>query len=192
MELKNYIQVFENTNDIKLISSFIKYLNNQKFQTATIIQDENSPSVVNTETRRVQALHIGKEQNNLSQTHWSNYWGSFFNFFLEEYEKKLNLKTSSTRITTIEALKYEEGGFYKPHTDYHLKFPRNISIIYFLNNDYEGGELHFYNPSNLNEKFLSIKPSCGKLIMWPSNFLYPHAVSSVKKGTRYVLVSWIS
>ena len=192
MELKNYIQVFENTMELKLISSFIKYLNNQNFEQGKIVKDTNEPDFVDNETRRVQTLQLKRDENNLSKTHWFNYWCNFFNFYLDKYHKNLNLFTSSSGITSIEALKYEEGGFYKPHTDYHFKFPRNVSIIYFLNNDYQGGELNFHNPSNWDEKFLTVKPSCGKLIMWPSNYLFPHAVTPIKKGTRYVLVSWIS
>ena len=32
----------------------------------------------------------------------------------------------------------------------------------------------------------------GRLVMWPSNFMYPHSVSPVTKGTRYAIVSWLT
>ena len=35
-----------------------------------------------------------------------------------------------------------------------------------------------------------IKFKAGDLIIFPSVFLYPHLVKSVKKGTRYSFVSW--
>ena len=30
----------------------------------------------------------------------------------------------------------------------------------------------------------------GHVVIWPSNFMYPHAVEPVKKGIRYSVVSW--
>ena len=78
------------------------------------------------------------------------------------------------------------------HSDHHGKFPRTISVIIFLNNDYEGGELNFHNPFNNNEIYKTIKPAPGRCIMWPSNFVYPHSVSKVTKGTRYAIVSWLT
>ena len=63
-----------------------------------------------------------------------------------------------------------------------------MSSILFLNNDYEGGELSFKNTFNDDE--ISIKPTPGTLLVWPSNILFPHAVKPVKKGIRYTIVAW--
>ena len=65
---------------------------------------------------------------------------------------------------------------------------RTLSSILFLNNDYEGGELTFKN--TFNEEELTIKPFPGKLVVWPSNMMFPHTVKPVKKGTRYTIVAW--
>ena len=192
MDVRNFIKVFDNTNNPELIGSFIKYLNNQTFEKAKIVITKNNPIKVNTDIRRTETFNFNVDENNLSKTHWFRYWSKLFNMYLEKYHKETNLNTSSSYITALEALKYTEGGFYKPHTDYHLKFPRNVSLVYFLNNDYKAGELSFYNPSDFNEKYLTIEPTPGRLVMWPSNYLYPHSVNPVKKGTRFVLVSWIS
>ena len=60
-----------------------------------------------------------------------------------------------------------------------------------MNNDYEGGELVFYDPDQKSNPYkINVKP--GRMIMWPSNFLYPHEVRKVTKGTRYSIISWIS
>ena len=69
------------------------------------------------------------------------------------------------------------------------KKTRFISFILLLNNDYEGGEICFTDPDHQsNEKEIKVQP--GRLIMWPSNFLYPHKVKPVIKGTRYSVVGW--
>jgi len=36
-----------------------------------------------------------------------------------------------------------------------------------------------------------IKFKKGELVIFPSNFLYPHEVKLVTKGTRYTYVSWV-
>ena len=58
-----------------------------------------------------------------------------------------------------------------------------LSIIGILNDDYEGGELSFFG-----DKKIDIKK--GDLLIFPSNFLYPHEVTPVTKGVRYSYVSW--
>jgi len=59
-----------------------------------------------------------------------------------------------------------------------------LSVIGALNNDYEGGELVMFQ-----DKEYKIK--AGEALIFPSNFLYPHKVMPVTKGTRYTYVSWV-
>ena len=35
-----------------------------------------------------------------------------------------------------------------------------------------------------------IKLKKGDMLIFPANFLYPHQVNAVKKGTRYSWISW--
>ena len=46
-----------------------------------------------------------------------------------------------------------------------------------------GGELVFWK-----DKVVELK--AGEIMIFPSNFLYPHEVRMVTKGTRYSFVSW--
>ena len=46
----------------------------------------------------------------------------------------------------------------------------------------------FRDPNLKNEMSIDILP--GRLIVWPSNFMYPHTVKPVTKGTRYSIVAW--
>ena len=59
-----------------------------------------------------------------------------------------------------------------------------LSVIGVLNEDFEGGEIEMFE----NTK---IKPQTGDVLIFPSNFLYPHKVCEVTKGTRYSFVSWV-
>ena len=59
-----------------------------------------------------------------------------------------------------------------------------LSIIGVLNDNYEGGELIM-----LEDKKIDTKQ--GDLLIYPSNFLYPHEITPVTKGVRYSYVSWV-
>jgi Rps23 Pro-64 3,4-dihydroxylase Tpa1-like proline 4-hydroxylase len=87
--------------------------------------------------------------------------------------------------TGYEINKYEVGEYYDTHIDDipSKQFDRILSIVIYLNDDYEGGELEF--------PFLKYKPTQGSGILFPSNWMYPHKSLPVIKGTKYSLVTWI-
>jgi predicted 2-oxoglutarate/Fe(II)-dependent dioxygenase YbiX len=83
-----------------------------------------------------------------------------------------------------ELLRYKEGQFYLQHTDSFMKQPRAVSCSFALNDNYEGGEFAFWN----KEKKVVLKK--GSVLMFPSNFMYPHEIMPVTKGTRYSIITW--
>lgn len=87
--------------------------------------------------------------------------------------------------TGYELLKYEEGDFYIRHTDSFKEQQRMISCSIQLNDDYHGGEFAFF------DKDLIIKASVGSVILFPSNFMFPHEIMPVTQGTRYSIVTWL-
>lgn len=58
-----------------------------------------------------------------------------------------------------------------------------LSGLGVLNDDYEGGEFVMWEDTVIPLKG-------GDLIVFPSNFLYPHRVDPVTKGERYSVVTW--
>ena len=58
-----------------------------------------------------------------------------------------------------------------------------LSVLGVLNDDYEGGEFYL-----IDEK---TDLSKGDIIIFPSNYMYPHKVEPVTKGIRYSYISWI-
>lgn len=81
-------------------------------------------------------------------------------------------------------LRYTEGGYYSLHTDSFKDIPRSVSCSFNLNDDYEGGEFAFF------DKEMIIRAPKGSAIVFPSNFMYPHEIMEVKKGTRHSVVTW--
>lgn len=121
-------------------------------------------------------------------------------FLMENLVKKIINPFYSIEVTESEVpqiLSYDVGGHYKPHNDAEAiwKTPcgktiwkkcadRDLSIIIFLNDNFEGGDLVF------PELKIRIKPEPGMLVCFPSNHHYVHSVESVTKGKRYSIVTW--
>ena len=59
-----------------------------------------------------------------------------------------------------------------------------LSMVGILNDDYEGGEFIMFGDKKIDTKK-------GDLLIFPSNFLYPHKVAPVIKGVRYSYTSWV-
>jgi predicted 2-oxoglutarate/Fe(II)-dependent dioxygenase YbiX len=86
--------------------------------------------------------------------------------------------------------KYSENKQMAPHVDRiktlfdgNIKGDPTLTILCMLNDDFEGGEFIMFD----NEV---IPLNKGDIMIFPSNFLYPHAVMPVKSGVRYSCVSW--
>ena len=92
---------------------------------------------------------------------------------------------------TINLLKYEKGNFYRPHIDAFHTVNRQLSFIFCLNENYDGGELYFYHPVT-RKPYSQAHLKTGDMIIFPSNFLYPHQITPVTKGIRYSVVAWYS
>jgi predicted 2-oxoglutarate/Fe(II)-dependent dioxygenase YbiX len=95
----------------------------------------------------------------------------------------------STRINQIDLLKYSTGGKYEIHIDHYTNSPRHLSIIMNLNDSYEGGELIFTDQKEKEVK--KLKLGKGSIVFFPSNFMYPHNIQPITKGTRYSIVAWL-
>jgi hypothetical protein len=62
---------------------------------------------------------------------------------------------------------------------------RDLSVVYFLNDDFSGGELYF------PELDFTVEPQAGKLICFPSDHNFIHGVRPVTAGHRYTVVTWM-
>ena len=187
MEIKNFIKVYDNVLPLNLLSNLIRYLNNTKFNEALIGGNKKSKTDFN--VRRTYTHSVSNLSNSLSNVHWFNLLHYFFKNKLNNYAKDVNIIDFGwSKIINIDILKYENTGFYKWHVDHFAAIPRTMSCILLLNNDYEGGNLCFRNPDGSEEWEVEVKPS--RMIIWPSNFLYPHTVKPVTKGKRYSVVAW--
>ena len=190
MEIKDFVKVYDNLIPLEKIASFIKYCNTLKYEKAKILGNPENPDPVNTNMRNV-GHYVLHDVKNFSAAHWNNFLLKYIKDLTQEYSSYFNCGTCASNVETIEILKYEKGMFYKTHTDHHKRAPRTLSFVIFLNDDYKGGSLNFYNPFNIKEKTIEVKPKAGRFVVWPSNFVYPHEAGEVIEGTRFAVVSWV-
>jgi hypothetical protein len=187
MEIKNFIKIYDEALPWNVLSSVINFANVSKFKETEIGGGENTQ--VNFDVRKTYTLPVFRESNSLTNVHWFNLLHFYFKNGLQKYIKDSNILDCEIKdITNIEILKYQDSGFYTWHVDHFAMIPRTLSCVLLLNNDYEGGNLCFRNPNGTDEWEVEVKPN--RMIIWPSNFLYPHTVKPVTKGTRYSVVAW--
>lgn len=82
-------------------------------------------------------------------------------------------------------IKYGPGQHFQEHHDHGFSYNCTVSLVAYVNDDYEGGELYF----RLQD--LKIKPEAGDLFIFPSNFMYPHKAMQVHSGTKYSIVTML-
>lgn len=82
-------------------------------------------------------------------------------------------------------IKYGPGQHFMEHHDHGFSYNCTVSLVAYVNDDYEGGEIYFRLQN------LKIKPEAGDLFIFPSNFMYPHQAMPVHSGTKYSIVTML-
>ncbi len=80
-------------------------------------------------------------------------------------------------------VKYDGAGtHFKVHADHGPAYVTTVSVVAYINDDYEGGEIYF---PRFN---LTIKPGKGDIVVFPSTYVYEHASNDMISGTKYAIV----
>ena len=171
-----------NIEELMLLTNNTKDITN-----ATVInKDKEGGSEENLETRNTLWYAITEElAKNLEQ--------AVAQCFREHVAPRYNCQFKA--YEPVQFLGYPPGGHYKGHNDgesfnYETRqwercMPRDISFLFYLNDQYGGGELEF------GDLGLTIKPKKGMMIAFPSYKEFAHKVHPVTWGHRYTLVSWV-
>ena len=104
---------------------------------------------------------------------------------LEHIQQRYPFYHKATQHTGVQLIRYGKGHKFEEHVDTYGAAPRILSASIVLNDDYEGGELTFWQ-----DKHKVSDMATGDAVVFPSNFTYPHQVKPITAGTRYVLVVW--
>lgn len=185
LNLQDYIKVYENFLTQDICKQTIKKLKKSNWQKHSYHNNNTNES--------------SSYDNDLSVTNdydfeESHYINNNIRNAIELYASEFNFRwwNSVKMYTPIRFNRYDEGTEMRIHCDHiHSIFDGNVkgiptlTILGALNDDYEGGELTIFDSWILPLK-------AGSVTVFPSNFLFPHEVLPVKKGTRYSYVSWAS
>jgi hypothetical protein len=137
------------------------------------------------DTQLVDPIPIKDKLDSINRFNIRKYVNPFYQFEIRDCELP-------------QILSYGIGGHYIPHVDaegvwinadgsevWRKSIDRDISVVYFLNDDFEGGELVF------PELDLTVKPEAGTMICFPATHQYLHGVNPVISGHRYTMVTWM-
>ena len=102
-------------------------------------------------------------------TSWNGYSQPRYNRYTKSDECKMHCDHIHSLFTTAE--------------DPDPKGVPILSLVCLLNDDFTGGEFI------IGEKTINL--TSGDVVVFPSNFMFPHKVNTIKNGERYSFVSWV-
>ena len=182
-KLEDYIYIVKNALSHTLCDKILhEYVNSNEWVEPLLGSREVDKTIRNCQTIIISYPHV-IEKNKDTRHKLDNAIFDVASKCIKEYNTKFpncNIEEDSG----YELLKYPEGCFYVEHTDSFKARPRAVSCSFILNDDFEGGEFAFFN------KELKYKLEKGDALLFPSNFMYPHEVMPVTKGTRYSIITW--
>lgn len=149
---------------------FIKDQNEKKIEVSNLFVDlQHDQSLFSDAHQVLNKIHLAIE-----------------NTFKVHVEKELGIGITVLKAGHSMPLHVDKGyGSEEEEKEINYKTPsgfpsREISSVFYWNDDYDGGEISFPKQN------IKIKPSSGLLIIFPSNRDFPHEVFPVKNGVRYV------
>lgn len=114
-----------------------------------------------------------------------NRYGTLLDRALIGYAKQFDTKYTFHEDYGLLKYRGENKEHYDAHYDGGTETGRSISAVFYLNDDYEGGEIEFVHYG------VKIKPKKATLVLFPSNYAYAHIAHEVTKGIKYAIVTWI-
>lgn len=129
------------------------------------------------------------EQNNLSvdkniMTEIFKLFDKTFSDCLDDYLCRVGTSIASKEVGSYTVLKYGVDEKFMPHLDDGPGTDRRVSLVGYLNDDFEGGSLDFPLIG------FSYQPCAGDIVAFPSGSPFSHGSMPVRQGTKYSVVSW--
>lgn len=180
MNLQDYIAIY-NINDANLCKQIINGFDEKQWK-----KHSYTNPITNVATTYEDDLDITHQNDELSKK-----LQALFEQCAQEYTRTYpSIPFQLQALTNIRFNRYSVGTNMKMHYDHiHTIFDGErkgvpvLTMLGLLNDDFEGGDFLMFDGKKL-------KLSTGDIIIFPSNFMYPHGVTTVTKGTRYSCVSW--
>jgi len=183
-DIRDYIKVYKNFVPEELCDRIIaEYKNRGPWQESLVGNGRVEKQIRNVKSINISEPFVILENNQeVRENLDKDLYGVVANLLLKYNE--FAPYSVIQKDTGYVLLEYGEGCFYTQHTDHFAAHSRTISCSLNLNDDYTGGEFTFFDDR------ISYKLGKGDVLMFPSNFMYPHAIKPVLSGTRYSIITW--
>lgn len=182
--IKDYVKVYKNFLDQQTCAELVNKLKEQNWKIHTFYNSQTDTEFTHDKELSVtyaknlpEAIEVQKniwyvikqyiDDNNFE---WFRGWNGYSPIRFNRYDVNTRMALHCDHIHSM--FDGRMGGI------------PTLSVLGVLNDDYEGGNLVFWESEE-------IKLKAGEIIIFPSNFMYPHRVDEVTKGTRYSYVSWV-
>ena len=186
MNVQDYVKIYDDFLDKKTCKALVKELKKAEWREHSFYQAHNNQYVSFDKELSV-CYNEGSEHTKVLQ---AKMWFAIEQYILKDFAYMKEWFSGWNGYTQVRFNRYNTDTRMKLHCDHiHSMFDGNrkgvptLSILGSLNDDYEGGELIFWESHKIELK-------AGSIMIFPSNFMYPHKVVEVTKGTRYSYVSW--
>ncbi len=160
-----------------------------KFYHSTVLsssKDESDERISEyNKARTGSQLHVTTDYNNDDLNKLYNIYNDIVFTGLKSYKEIFRISEDIYNPENFQLLKYDVREYFHSHYDSYPGANRSISVLLYLNDDYEGGEIEFVNFD------IKIKPKAGTLIMFPSNYPYRHIAHPVISGTKYAVSTFL-
>jgi len=184
--LEEYVKLYENFLDQDFCKETIKELEKAHWSTHTFYQSRQE-----TFKSFEDDLAVSWDQIPQRDIITEKIWFGIEQYIMKDFSDFSDWFCGWNGYSAIRFNRYDPSTLMRIHCDHiHSMFDGErkgipaLTILGGLNDDYEGGEFVMWTDT-------VIKIPAGSLLIFPSNFLYPHEVKPVKSGIRYSYVSWL-
>lgn len=185
--LKDYVLSFDNILDkdfcAKLIDQFNTASDSPHYRESKHSWDEDY--------RSFNELNISKDSN-FAWAHSKFY--EVTQSLVEEYKNRCKVLFFPKKFGFEDARmkRYDNNGFdqFGWHVDVgdYPSARRYLVTFYYLNDVQEGGETIFYFGDS---KYASIKPKCGRIVMFPPMWMFPHTGTRPVSSPKYIVSTYL-
>ena len=182
-DLRDYVKVYKNHIPEKLCDNTVKELQNVDFELHKFYIPIENKSYSDVKELSSYYKEISTSKQIVEST-----WNVLHEYIVKDIAFPWN--TIWTGFSPPKFNKYETNTQMKEHCDHIYSLftgeRRGIPILTILgslNDGYSGGELVLFT----DEVYTLNK---GDVIVFPSNFLYPHRINEITAGVRYSYAAW--
>lgn len=183
--LHDYVKVYKDFMPVELCQKILPQLENAEWTEHTFY-NASTDELISHENE----LAISHDNVDGKQELMQRIWEVLHQYVMVDMESMHDWFDSWNGFSDVRFNRYDPSTKMKLHCDHiHSMFDGQrkgvpvLTVLGALNDGYTGGEFIMFGDEVIEMPARSV-------IVFPSNFLYPHEVRPVKSGIRYSFVSW--